>query len=64
MLFGVSAPAASVLASDMSALLLAGLLYVGAALAVLPVVRRRPRLGGHPRGDTCDRASKDPSSHP
>jgi drug/metabolite transporter (DMT)-like permease len=41
-LFGVSAPAASVLASDMSALLLAGLLYVGAALAVLPVVRRRP----------------------
>ena len=42
MLFGVSAPAASVLASDMSALLLAGLLYVGAALAVLPAVRRRP----------------------
>ena len=41
-LFGVSAPAASVLASDMSALLLAGLLYVGAALAVLPAVRRRP----------------------
>ncbi len=41
-LFGVSAPAASVLASDMSALLLAGLLYVGAALAVLPAVRRKP----------------------
>jgi drug/metabolite transporter (DMT)-like permease len=41
-LFGASAPAASVLASDMSALLLAGLLYVGAALAVLPAVRRRP----------------------
>jgi drug/metabolite transporter (DMT)-like permease len=41
-LFGASAPAASVLASDMSALLLAGLLYIGAALAVLPVVRRRP----------------------
>lgn len=41
-LFGVSAPAASVLASDMSPLLLAGLLYVGAALAVLPVVSRRP----------------------
>lgn len=41
-LFGVSAPAASVLASDMSALLLAGLLYVGAALAVLPAVRRSP----------------------
>jgi drug/metabolite transporter (DMT)-like permease len=41
-LFGASAPAASVLASDMSALLLAGLLYVGAAVAVLPVVLRRP----------------------
>lgn len=41
-LFGASAPAASVLASDMSALLLAGLLYVGAALAVLPSVRRNP----------------------
>ncbi|MGK2947385.1 MAG: DMT family transporter [Acidimicrobiales bacterium] len=41
-LFGASAPAASVLASDMSALLLAGLLYLGAALAVLPAVRRRP----------------------
>ena len=41
-LFGVSAPAASVLASDTSALLLAGLLYVGAAIAVLPSVRRRP----------------------
>lgn len=42
MLFGISAPATSVLASDMSALLLAGLLYVGAALAVFPVVLRRP----------------------
>jgi drug/metabolite transporter (DMT)-like permease len=41
-LFGISAPAASVLAADMSALLLAGLLYLGAALAVLPVVLRRP----------------------
>lgn len=41
-LFGVSAPAASVLAADMSAVLLAGLLYVGAALAVLPAVLRRP----------------------
>lgn len=41
-MFGASAPAASVLASDMSALLLAGLLYLGAAMAVLPAVVRRP----------------------
>lgn len=41
-LFGASAPAASVLASDMSALLLAGLLYLGAAAMVLPSVLRRP----------------------
>jgi drug/metabolite transporter (DMT)-like permease len=53
-LFGASAPAASVLAGDMPALVLAGLLYVGAALAVLPIVaRHRPtpaalRAGGRP----------------
>jgi hypothetical protein len=42
-LFGASAPAASVLAQDMSALSLAGLLYLGAAMAVAPVVvDRRP----------------------
>lgn len=41
-LFGGSAPAASVLARDMSALTLAGLLYLGAAVAVAPVVARRP----------------------
>lgn len=42
-LFGASAPAASVLAGDMPALVLAGLLYVGAAAAVAPAVaRRRP----------------------
>lgn len=41
-LFGASAPAASVLASDMPALLLAGLLYLGAAAWVLPSVIRRP----------------------
>ena len=35
-LFGASAPAASRLAGDMSAFTLAGLLYLGAALAVLP----------------------------
>jgi len=35
-LFGISAPAASRLAGDMSAFTLAGLLYLGAALAVLP----------------------------
>ena len=44
-LFGASAPAASVLAGDMPALALAGLLYLGAALAVLPVVARdRPSV--------------------
>lgn len=53
-LFGASAPAASVLAGDMPTLVLAGLLYVGAALAVLPAVaRHRPtaaalRAGGRP----------------
>ena len=53
-LFGASAPAASVLAGDMPTLALAGLLYVGAALAVLPMVaRHRPtvaalRAGGRP----------------
>ncbi|HPU39395.1 MAG TPA: DMT family transporter [Microthrixaceae bacterium] len=42
-LFGASAPAASVLAGDMPALVLAGLLYLGAALAVAPSVgRHRP----------------------
>ena len=41
-LFGASAPAASQLAGGMSALALAGLLYLGAALAVLPTVLRRP----------------------
>lgn len=53
-LFGASAPAASVLAGDMPTLVLAGLLYLGAALAVLPAVaRHRPstaalRAGGRP----------------
>ena len=43
MLFGISAPAASRLAGDMSAFTLAGLLYLGAAGAVLPVIgRARP----------------------
>jgi drug/metabolite transporter (DMT)-like permease len=41
-LFGASAPAASVLAGEMPAVALAGLLYLGAALAVLPVSARRP----------------------
>lgn len=42
-LFGASAPAAAVLAGNMPALVLAGLLYLGAAIAVTPaVVRRRP----------------------
>lgn len=42
-LFGVSAPLASILAGDMSAAALAGLLYLGAAIAVAPTVaRHRP----------------------
>jgi drug/metabolite transporter (DMT)-like permease len=42
-LFGISAPAASQLAGDMGPFTLAGLLYLGAALAVLPFVgRMRP----------------------
>ncbi len=54
LLFGASAPAASMLAGDMPTLVLAGLLYVGAAFAVLPsVVGHRPtvaalRSGGRP----------------
>jgi drug/metabolite transporter (DMT)-like permease len=39
-LFGAAAPAASVLAGEMPTLVLAGLLYLGAALAVLPSVAR------------------------
>jgi drug/metabolite transporter (DMT)-like permease len=39
-LFGVSAPLASRLAGEMGAFTLAGLLYLGAALAVVPVVGR------------------------
>jgi len=42
-LFGASAPAASRLADDVGAFTLAGLLYLGAALAVAPVVARQPR---------------------
>ncbi|MDH3754892.1 MAG: DMT family transporter [Acidimicrobiia bacterium] len=41
-LFGASAPAASSLVDDMPVLVLAGLLYIGAGLAVLPAVARRP----------------------
>lgn len=41
-LFGASAPAASRLAGEVPTLVLAGLLYLGAALAVLPGVVRSP----------------------
>ena len=41
-LFGASAPAASELAGGVDAFTLGGLLYVGAALAVLPATLRRP----------------------
>lgn len=53
-LFGASAPAASELASDLSPFTLAGLLYLGAALVVLPSsVKERPtatvlRAGARP----------------
>ncbi|MCU0268468.1 MAG: DMT family transporter [Acidimicrobiales bacterium] len=53
-LFGASTPAASLLAGDMPTLMLAGLLYIGAALAVVPFVMRRP-----PRRDAL-RASWKP----
>ncbi|MFZ4514858.1 MAG: EamA family transporter [Acidimicrobiia bacterium] len=44
-LFGASTPAASVLARDVPPVLLAGILYLGAAIAVLPfVVRRVPTM--------------------
>lgn len=50
-LFGISAPAASRLAGDMGAFTLAGLLYLGAAIAVLPVVGRvRPTRRAIVRG--------------
>lgn len=41
-LFGISAPLASRLTDDMGAFTLAGLLYLGAALAVLPSIIRTP----------------------
>jgi drug/metabolite transporter (DMT)-like permease len=42
LLFGASTPAASVIAEDMAPLVLAGLLYLGAAVAVLPLWLARP----------------------
>lgn len=44
-LFGASAPAASELAGEVPSLMLAGLLYVGAGLAVVPSVLRSPPTG-------------------
>ena len=41
-LFGLSTPAASILADDASPFALAGVLYLGAGLAVVPSVLRRP----------------------
>jgi drug/metabolite transporter (DMT)-like permease len=41
-LFGLSTPAASLLAVDTNPFFLAGLLYIGAGLAVAPAVARRP----------------------
>jgi len=46
-LFGAATPAASVLAGEMPTLVLAGLLYLGAAIAVTPAVaRHRPDMRG------------------
>ena len=46
LLFGASTPAASVIAEDMKPLVLAGLLYLGAAIAVAPWwAVRRPAAG-------------------
>lgn len=51
MLFGASTPVASRLTQDVGPLSLAGLLYLGAALAVLPVtVRNPPARAGLRRG--------------
>ena len=41
-LFGASTPAVSTLASEMPMLILAGLLYIGAGLSMLPAVLRSP----------------------
>jgi drug/metabolite transporter (DMT)-like permease len=41
-LFGISAPLASMLTDDMGAFTLAGLLYIGAAIAVIPFAGRTP----------------------
>ena len=50
-LFGASAPAASELAGEVDAFTLGGLLYVGAALAVLPAtLRRAPTVQSLRRG--------------
>jgi len=46
-LFGAAAPAASVLAGEMPTLALAGLVYLGAAMAVFPaLIRHRPTTVG------------------
>lgn len=51
LLFGASTPFAARLTGDMGPVLLAGLLYLGAALAVLPQsVRRPPSMAGLRRG--------------
>jgi drug/metabolite transporter (DMT)-like permease len=49
-LFGATTPFATRIAQQTSAPLLAGLLYLGAALAVLPFTRRRPPPGALRRG--------------
>ncbi len=53
--FGASAPVVSLLSDEMPVLVLAGLLYVGAALAVLPTAIRQT----HEQVATGDGASRD-----
>ncbi|RLB47930.1 MAG: EamA/RhaT family transporter, partial [Deltaproteobacteria bacterium] len=51
-LFGVATPVSKQLLSDISPLVLAGLLYLGAALALLPAVLRSPRSSSIPKDRT------------
>ncbi|MGD9764881.1 MAG: DMT family transporter [Candidatus Binatia bacterium] len=54
LLFAAATPASKVLLAELSAFQLAGLLYLGAALAMLPVIARRP----HVRSTQLDPANR------
>ncbi len=53
--FGASAPGVSLLSGEMPILVLAGLLYLGAGLAVLPTVLRQALAVGSTSSDGADR---------